>query len=171
MVTEVKKGKFEGNKFWLIFWIIVSFPIAIGYYLSKTNGKSWFHKHPILTTIGIYFIVFILFGIFGESSAFKSIDSNHIDRDYRDVNQIQEKISLNEALSLCYKKAEECTDKETNSEIEAQYYKSALRQSCLQMYSAYSLSATESIAMGDSEIKKFESEGVVDLLEFTKELC
>ena len=62
MVTEIKEKKFKVG--WLIFWILIFFPVAIWYYLSKSDGKTWFHKHPIWTAIIVYFIFSILILVF-----------------------------------------------------------------------------------------------------------
>ncbi len=62
----VKNKKFGGSVFWLVFWILIFFPIAIGYYLSKSSGDSWFHKHYILTSIGVILILFFLLGFLPE---------------------------------------------------------------------------------------------------------
>jgi len=60
-----EKKKFKGKTSWLIFWIIIFFPIAIGYYLSKSTGKSWFHKHYILTPLLVLVLLFLLLAIIG----------------------------------------------------------------------------------------------------------
>lgn len=124
--------------------------------MTKNKEENWFKQNSILSIFLGIIALFILIGIFssGDNNAkqdYKAGTSNS----YQEEPQPQNKeINLREALSLCYKKAEDCTERETISEIEAKYYESALKESCLQVYSAYS-------QVDDSE----------SIMKFTENLC
>ena len=106
--------------------------------------ENWFEENIILIVILAFIVLLILIEMFsgGNGGIKKELTNNY-----------QKEISLKEALSLCYKKAKECAKEESNLEV-ASYYEVALRESCLQIYSAY-----------------LEIDSSKGILKFTEDLC
>ncbi len=116
--------------------------------------KPLIQKNPALGVFVIILGILIAYGslslLTNEESEDKSPSTN-VGKEV-DLKENTE-ISKIDALSLCYKKAKECSEKESNMDA-AHYYELALKESCLQIYSAYS-------GIEDSS----------GILKYTKELC
>ena len=116
--------------------------------------KPLIQKNPALGVFVIILGILIAYGSIGlltdEQSEDKSLNTN-VGKQV-DLKENAE-INKREALSLCYKKAKECAEKESNTDA-AHYYELGLKESCLQIYSAYS-------GIEDSS----------GILKYTKELC
>jgi len=101
------KKHFVGSTFWMIFWIILCFPVAIIYWavrqeelsekeLKKLEEKPWIKKHKIFSGIMAFFLLFI--GM--------SLLTNIIDPDSTNNNLEKGKLISVDSVSLLPQDAE-----------------------------------------------------------------